>query len=350
MPWCPKCKVEYQEGYTVCSDCDVELVEELSKEEEEYIPFFQSEQKSIAEKLSKYFSYSGLTSVIRFHEEMLVYIVYVPSDKRKQAQKLYQAFYFVERELHEKNYTASEKETEADQELSDAELMESEEASEEVKMTSEEDSEGTEEEPVDLGLEVDLLSEDTLRFQQGGALYSDTWNEDVPEEEEEEKKAEPQDNTSAYVMKSEKYKDYNSTVSVFLSFGLLGIVFVILNITGVLNVLSGTIPNVVMGALFLFFLYIGISTQRKAKELRLEIDDEQKKTEEINHWLQENITPDYLASLHDESVSEEVNFFRKTEAVKEKLQEQFADQQEAYLDRLIDEFFNADMTSDEPEV
>ena len=29
MPWCPKCRYEYKEGYTVCADCGVELVEEL---------------------------------------------------------------------------------------------------------------------------------------------------------------------------------------------------------------------------------------------------------------------------------------------------------------------------------
>lgn len=29
MPWCQKCKVEYREGFTVCSDCGSELVAEL---------------------------------------------------------------------------------------------------------------------------------------------------------------------------------------------------------------------------------------------------------------------------------------------------------------------------------
>lgn len=29
MPWCPKCGYEYKEGYTMCSDCKVELVESL---------------------------------------------------------------------------------------------------------------------------------------------------------------------------------------------------------------------------------------------------------------------------------------------------------------------------------
>lgn len=28
MPWCPKCKVEYREGFTHCNDCGAELVNE----------------------------------------------------------------------------------------------------------------------------------------------------------------------------------------------------------------------------------------------------------------------------------------------------------------------------------
>lgn len=35
MPWCPKCKTEFREGVTVCSDCQAELVEELPVEDEE---------------------------------------------------------------------------------------------------------------------------------------------------------------------------------------------------------------------------------------------------------------------------------------------------------------------------
>ena len=32
MPWCPKCKNEYIEGITTCTDCGVDLVDELPKE------------------------------------------------------------------------------------------------------------------------------------------------------------------------------------------------------------------------------------------------------------------------------------------------------------------------------
>ncbi|MGE5416920.1 MAG: hypothetical protein ACM3UZ_09185 [Acidobacteriota bacterium] len=29
MPWCPKCRVEYRDGFKTCSDCDAELVDKL---------------------------------------------------------------------------------------------------------------------------------------------------------------------------------------------------------------------------------------------------------------------------------------------------------------------------------
>lgn len=32
MPWCPKCKTEYEEGVEVCNDCEADLVKELPQE------------------------------------------------------------------------------------------------------------------------------------------------------------------------------------------------------------------------------------------------------------------------------------------------------------------------------
>ena len=29
MPWCPECRTEYREGYSICADCHVPLVDEL---------------------------------------------------------------------------------------------------------------------------------------------------------------------------------------------------------------------------------------------------------------------------------------------------------------------------------
>lgn len=44
MPFCPKCKAEYREGYNKCKDCNIELVDELVEDipEEEEL-YFDSE-------------------------------------------------------------------------------------------------------------------------------------------------------------------------------------------------------------------------------------------------------------------------------------------------------------------
>lgn len=33
MPFCPKCKYEYREGFTVCPDCNLKLIKKLHEEE-----------------------------------------------------------------------------------------------------------------------------------------------------------------------------------------------------------------------------------------------------------------------------------------------------------------------------
>ena len=32
MPWCPQCKTKFREGFTTCSDCNVDLVDSLDEE------------------------------------------------------------------------------------------------------------------------------------------------------------------------------------------------------------------------------------------------------------------------------------------------------------------------------
>lgn len=31
MPWCPKCRIEYRQDFKTCSDCNIELVDELEQ-------------------------------------------------------------------------------------------------------------------------------------------------------------------------------------------------------------------------------------------------------------------------------------------------------------------------------
>ena len=47
MPWCPKCKSEYRDGFIVCADCGSELV---SKERFEELAVQEIAEKESAER------------------------------------------------------------------------------------------------------------------------------------------------------------------------------------------------------------------------------------------------------------------------------------------------------------
>lgn len=314
MPWCPNCKAEYQPGFTVCSDCKVELVEDI-KEAEVLIPFFQAEEKKVAEKLVKFFDYSDLPSSLEYDEENAVYVVSIPPKKQQEAKKLYQAFYYVEKERLASGETDHH-------------------AKKEDKKTSENSEEDLDEEARE-GAEFESFDNHS---EEEEALLEDEYKEITPGDEINafDEKPEP----SVYVMKADQFKDLTGTVWIFLLFGVAGLVVVLLNVIGVLHFFNGWIPNTVMGALFLFFLYVAQSTNSKAKKVQAEIDAENKLTEQINDWLKAHITEELVSSLHDENISEELNYIRITDKVKDMLIEEFGNQNLAYLDRLIEEYYN----------
>jgi uncharacterized membrane protein YkvA (DUF1232 family) len=101
MPWCPKCKAEFVDGITECSDCKVPLVDELP-EEEELFALYQTKKESIAKKLVKYLEYSGVDVTSEFSEEDSQYHILVSKEQVKKAKKYFDAFFAVE-------YTKAEK-------------------------------------------------------------------------------------------------------------------------------------------------------------------------------------------------------------------------------------------------
>ena len=287
MPWCPECKMEYREGITVCSDCNVELVAELP-EEVDLVPIFESEKEDVANRLISYLNFSDLSSTLQFNEDKQLFEVSVPSAQKKKAAKLCKAFYIVE--------------------------IENSIQAEASKHLTQTDSEEGTDYPVDEN------------------EYEDESN--VEEELDEIKVAPP------YVMKADQYKDLTSSVWIFLLFGIVGLIVVFLNVAGVLSLLNGILPNVVMGAMFLAFIYIGISSQMKATKIKSEIEVENKLTKDINEWLTINVTEDFLASAHDDTISDEINFLQQISDIKRMVITEFGEQKDSYLDRIIEEFYN----------
>jgi hypothetical protein len=320
MPWCPKCKTEFQDGYKACSDCRSELVDELP-EESYYVPFFQADNKKIADKLVRYFEFSDLKSAVEYDDKNEVYVVTIPADKEKQARKLYQAFYFVERDKQtigiDEDLLPDEAETDEVQQEDD--MSEESELPEEL---ADADLQSVDKEPE----KADKELEDIIPSGEFTGLI-------------------PNDEPVTYVMKEDQYKDLNGTVWIFLFFGVVGLIITVLNFVGILTFIQGLIPLSVMSFLFLFFLYVGLTTNSKAKRVRSEIEAEKKLTKEINEWLQTNVTEAFITSARNENLSDELNYIKLVEHIKSLLVQKFGEQNPAYLDRVIEEFYSNNFDS-----
>lgn len=312
-----------------------------------YIPFFQGEKRSVTEKLAKYFEYSDLESKIHFDEEKLVYILSIPTNKEKEAKKLYQAFYFTERERSE-NQENDENDNDSLEEYDESNVLSVNSFEEDITETSLEEIASREssssEDVSDDSLDEDASDEDISD--------KDILDEEASEEDSSDAISDPDTSllsgSGSYVMKSEKHKDYQGTFYVFLFMGIAGIIFVILNITEVFTLLNGIFPNLIMGALFLFFIYVGISTGIKAKSLKYEIEEENQLIEKINNWLSKNVTKEFLDSISNKDISEELDYIKKTETIRKMLINECGDINLDFLDRLIEEFYseNFDNTED----
>ena len=303
MPWCPNCKSEYQEGYTTCTDCGSDLVDSI-EQAVIFKPIFYTSKEKLAEKLVRFFEYSDLNSQMQYDESTEVYTVLIPSSEEKEARKLYEAFYFVENTRFENQREGIEDLEETEDEVTDVED--------------------------DIYHHIDPA---TLIVETEEIQKEDATSEDVPEYKNNKQ-------TTVYVMKAEQYKELSSTVWIFITFGIAGFILILLNTVNIISLFSGIIPNLVMGVLFLGFIYIGITTNKKAKQVKAEIYDELKSTDQINEWLKLNITDSFLTSIHDDTISEDVNHIKKMDIIKEMLIKEFGPLNLAYLDRLIDEFYN----------
>lgn len=106
MPWCPNCKMEYQEGIKVCSDCGGELIELNENETDEYLKqceLADMEKEDEAQRLADFLEYSGIHNVsVEYFEETSTYKVSVADVQIKEAVKLYQAFLIAETSEEEK--------------------------------------------------------------------------------------------------------------------------------------------------------------------------------------------------------------------------------------------------------
>ena len=280
MSWCPKCKIEFPEGLTECSECGNKLVDKLDELDElekldesdklnlEPVAYVDEE---IAQRLVKLLHFSEIPEAIMVFDRLnQSYEVQVGRHNYKKASDLIRIF--KENEF-DANYTE------------DSDFGNEEESSEIV----------------------------------------------VP-------------STNTYVKTSDRYKDNLSSAYTFLICGFGGLLilaledFGIIKLWGMLGV-SKILLNVVVGGLFIGFIIIGISSLRYSKTLKKQATEEEKFTIELIDWLKDNLTIETIENSYDTNIPEEMKYFRRVEIIKKKLEETYSTLDEEYLVKISDDYY-----------
>ena len=331
MPWCPKCKNEYQEGFTVCADCGTALVDELPAEDDLVVVAFVEEEE-LAGKLDEYLHFNAIDSVCEYDDEHESFAVKVAPDDLEPAKTAFRAFYKVE--------TARE----ADQELANkirSVLSKGESGKESgYDPDSDQDSsddtfpdEGDEEDNVENALES--LNVENLSDEEKQLLAKAIVSEQVYKP------------AGVYVTKSDVSKDMFSTAVTFLVFSVALFVFLILNVTNVITLFNNTASIITMGALSIGCCLVGINAIKRSRKAELASHDEEKLTADIKQWFEDNITDDLFEGLKDEDITEEVLYFKRTEIIRKKLTEAYPGLDDDYVDAMIDDFYDVRFPDEE---
>lgn len=297
MPWCPKCKTEFQEGISVCSDCKIPLVDELDVSDS-YVELLGSEKELLISKFSKYLTYSKIKNIIKEDPEK-GFVIFCEPGKEKKAKAAFAAFLSVETELHKKAVESGEPDENdifADEDMQDV------------------PSEGDEDE------------------------FGETLIDD--ENDEAAEAANDPRNTTIFVKQSDKSKEYKSTAVTFILFGILLAVLFVLNITKTMTLFGNPLSLGVIGALTVIFIGVGISSNIRARKALEAAGKEDELIESVNNWLKENITEEVLSTVRNPELSPEVNYLKETEYIKTNLEANFEGLDENFVYSIIEDYYN----------
>ena len=241
MPWCPKCKTEYREGFQVCADCGSELVAEQPVEERK-APKWEAYEEDIP----------GVEPGAGFDWDA--------------------------------EGTANEAEENGEESEGSAAENRKEEAAQSGKSGK------------------------------SGGLYQDS---------------------------SERASENKSSAWILLILGILGLIVVVLGVTEVLPIHMGNsyLFYGVMGAIFILFVVSGIVSMKNAKFFEKKAESENSLRTTLIEWCKENLDAAEIdGKIGAQGVSDEVLYFRRFSYIKEKMNHQFMNLDQGFLDRFIDDY------------
>lgn len=292
---CPKCKNEYREGFTVCADCGVALIEQENTIERQMIIYGTQEQMN---NLKGFIEYNGIKNCeVKFGSSVGYYELWIPTKSVQKATKYVQAFMMHEQERAEQMMQPMHKP---------------------MKQAVKED---------------DKWSEPVRNISIGQAKSMGTKEEAETTEDNEQAKEITQ---KIYLDGADKVKDYRSTGYCFTAVGLFGMVAVATAI--VLGYLNLGITSGAMFIMFLIFFLIGVKSFMSVKTMAKEVEQSDSLMDTITAWCQENLNKEDIDAMIDmEMDSSEMLYFERFNCIKKLINDKFMNLDQALLERYIDD-------------
>lgn len=328
MPWCPVCKNEYTEGVKVCADCGAALVDSLDERKEVLLC---SGEEALILQMQRFMEYNDIPVIFEQEgEEACLYVLPKHERRAKQAARVF---------LTE---SASEAAKRGMASKLDAEAVENDSAESDKDILPEnlEDFGEIQEAEDGLAGEDGVRQEDAASLINDGAALQEDTDGSIEDGVLQNVSVTP---GGAYRKKSERADDLKGSGEVLLVFGILGCIAMLLIDLGILPIRFGNriMMNVIMFALFLFFIGFGVYSLKGARKFRSEASEEDALTERINAWVKLYLTAediDRAADIEDAD-AEEIRFFKRTETIKKKIADEFGGVDEAYLDSLAENVY-----------
>lgn len=266
MAWCPKCKSEYRDGFTVCADCGCELVDEATLKKME----------------------------------------------KAQAVKESMAEFMVETDVEE----ASESADNSGNNMAGMEGL----AFGQAPMSEEDAAK------MKAVIEQMQAAEMTRKVRRGGTVYEDS---------------------------AERASDNRSSAWMLLIIGIVGMIVLILGLVGVLplKMSRSILFYCVLAVFFIIFIISGIVSMKNAKYFDKKAETESSLRNTLVEWCKENLKAEEIDKQIGASSNTPVEmlYFRRFEFIKFRLNRQFVNLDQGFLDKFIDDYVYENVFEDEGE-
>lgn len=286
MAWCPVCKNEYRPGIKVCADCGAELVESLENNDLETLVYGEQD---LLLRIKSFLEANGIK---------YVYVEYVP-----------------ERELYQLQVPHNDMEKSVEM----VRFFMTKHMEEQQQRMQEEAARGN------------ISPEQLKQFQE---------QMNAQKNQQTAKRKAPK----LYESSAHKAEENRASAWALLIIGFVTLVLIICCVTGVFklpNFFNGSYMFFgVMGLLSVIFIITGFLSMKKAKSLDADVESENNLKDSLKTWCEENLKAeeiDHYIEMRAPGMDEATKFFPRIELIKARINHQFLNLDQGFLDQFVDE-------------